>query len=584
MAKGKKERGMPLRHSLVLLFLACWVLPVILLIGVVGLFSRQASAQRVTEVITTTVENTMEGLCHDLDSAVSQSIGVSYVPTIRLAYAQYERDGNYTTLYNTAEQFLRNHYDRSQEVLGAYLVFSEDTRGQPDLCYAYNPRLYQSTQVLAFYANGARQQALDMMETLDTDIGFFVVGEHLYMARNLSLRDNRFDPYAVLVNEIPTQHLYGSLHNLPWQAEVRLSLDGIDLPIPRQEESAIEPLARNRQPQSGELVLDNSAVRDRYTLAYTVAVDMRPLLAETNNTLLLIAVIALVSVPLMAPVLFFLMRWINRPIQSLSRLARRIERGELGAQTDLAGFKSREFRYLGTQMNAMSARLEEQFERLYREELALRDARIKALQSQINPHFLGNTLEIINWKARLACNEKVSGMLEALSTILRAGLDRGQRPLVPLSEEMIYIDAYLYIIHQRLGQRLTIEMEIEDELLDWHVPRLILQPIVENAVEHGVENQPTGAITIRARRLDEAWMSLEVVNDAPLSAEDEAAIRRLLEEGRPDMSSGNIGIRNVHLRLRILYGGQSGLVVQNDGNGNTVSSMRIHNKPKPQGS
>ena len=76
-----------------------------------------------------------------------------------------------------------------------------------------------------------------------------------------------------------------------------------------------------------------------------------------------------------------------------------------------------------------------------------------ALQSQINPHFLNNTLEIINWEARLSDNRKVSAMIEALSTMLEATLNRKKRHMVALSEELSYVDAYLYIISQRLGER-----------------------------------------------------------------------------------------------------------------------------------
>ena len=104
---------------------------------------------------------------------------------------------------------------------------------------------------------------------------------------------------------------------------------------------------------------------------------------------------------------------------------------------DAGRLGSKEFAYLGNSFNAMSDKLKNQFERIYKEELALRDAKIMALQSQINPHFLNNTLEIINWEARLADDVKVCQMLEALSTMLNAAMDRKHRPLIHLSEEMM---------------------------------------------------------------------------------------------------------------------------------------------------
>ena len=83
---------------------------------------------------------------------------------------------------------------------------------------------------------------------------------------------------------------------------------------------------------------------------------------------------------------------------------------------------------------------------------AAQRAQIKALQSQINPHFLNNTLEIINWEARIEGNDRVSAMIEALSTMLNAALDRDGRTQIPLKEELGYVEAYLYIIRERLGE------------------------------------------------------------------------------------------------------------------------------------
>ena len=132
----------------------------------------------------------------------------------------------------------------------------------------------------------------------------------------------------------------------------------------------------------------------------------------------------------------------------------------------------------------MSARLQTQFDCLYQEELARRDAQIKALQAHINPHFLNNTLESINWQARMSGDVKASRMIEALSTVLDAALDRKGMPEVPLSEEMRYVNAYLYIVTQRFGERLKVDIDLPGALMGCRVPRLILQPVIENAVEH----------------------------------------------------------------------------------------------------
>ena len=113
--------------------------------------------------------------------------------------------------------------------------------------------------------------------------------------------------------------------------------------------------------------------------------------------------------------------------------------------------------------NTMSLKLKDQFEKIYVEEIALRDANIHALQSQINPHFLNNTLEIINWEARMDGNEQVSKMIEALSTMLGATLNREKRDQISLKEELEYVDAYLYIIECRFRDRFECTRTIEYE-------------------------------------------------------------------------------------------------------------------------
>ena len=222
----------------------------------------------------------------------------------------------------------------------------------------------------------------------------------------------------------------------------------------------------------------------------------------------------------------FFRRRISQPIRDLMEGAAHIRQGELGYQIE-SGTGSREFQYLTDSFNQMSGQLRRQFNRLYQEELARRDAQIKALQAHINPHFLNNTLETINWQARMCGDVKASRMIESLSTVLDAALDRRGSPQVRLAEEMTYVNAYLYIITQRFGKRLTVDTDLPEELMDCLVPRLILQPMIENAVEHGVGPKGQGRVALRGSRQGN-FLILEIENDGGLRPEDEAHIARLL--------------------------------------------------------
>jgi two-component system sensor histidine kinase YesM len=121
--------------------------------------------------------------------------------------------------------------------------------------------------------------------------------------------------------------------------------------------------------------------------------------------------------------------------------------------------------HLGVAFWEMSLRLKELIERSYKEEIALRDARIQALQSRINPHFLNNALEAINWQARMDGAGTVGEMVETLSVLLNASLDRSEQRLVPLRQELNIVDAYFYFVRLQFGDRLPIQRFIDPSLL-----------------------------------------------------------------------------------------------------------------------
>ncbi|NLC78922.1 MAG: GHKL domain-containing protein, partial [Ruminococcaceae bacterium] len=144
--------------------------------------------------------------------------------------------------------------------------------------------------------------------------------------------------------------------------------------------------------------------------------------------------------------------------------------------------------------------------------------------------------------------------------------------------EMMFVDAYFYIISVRMGKRLEVKREIDDSLLDCDVPILILQPIIENAVEHGIGNKQKGIITMRVYKKDEALI-LEVENNGALSEEDKATIEQLLkwagESESEKTKSGQLGMRNVNHRIKIMYGENYGLTVESCGKRDELTVARL---------
>ena len=292
---------------------------------------------------------------------------------------------------------------------------------------------------------------------------------------------------------------------------------------------------------------------------------------------LIFAVVILITVPVLAAVYLFY-RHVSHPVGALVQAAARVQAGERGYQVEEPP-PNRELMELCDHFNSMSAELKRQFDHLNLEQQALHQARIKALQSQINPHFLNNTLEVIGWEARMAENDRICAMTDALSLLMEAAVGRDDRAQIPLREELGYIDAYLYIIQTRLGDRLSVAREIDTDLLDIPIPRLSIQPLVENAVEHDISARPRSELCLRAYR-EAGQMHIEVEHDGFIAKADWERIRELLnaplaDAQQPPRTVGSVGIRNVSQRLRLLYGDKARLDIWESKRGKILARLSI---------
>jgi len=212
-------------------------------------------------------------------------------------------------------------------------------------------------------------------------------------------------------------------------------------------------------------------------------------------------------------------------------------------------------------------------DKTYKEEIALRDAKIQAMQSRINPHFINNTLETLNWQARLEGSETMSGMVESLSVLLNAGMGRANRRMVTLREEMEVARAYCYFVGLRFGDRLRVEMKMNDSVLDAIVPLLTLQPLLENAVEHGIEPAGGGDITLEGVQAGDCLLLTVTNSGKPLSDEDHQRIRTSL--GGDNQNGHHLGLANISTRLHLIYGGRAAIHVTSDEQLRTVVQLSI---------
>ncbi len=410
------------------------------------------------------------------------------------------------------------------------------------------------------------ENVLAMGEKLDTRCRFIRFGDKIYLVRNLlNLRMERFGMLILGINE---DSVFRSLTELrqEWNAQVAIRLD--DCGNPETEWVNL-----------GSGLTDDRKAKLYYTrlsgdiengLNVQLTMDRRKQYSEVYSFRMLLLVMALLLLPIMILIGVYLSRRIVKPLTLLSAASRRIEEGKLGATVPLNG--EDELGRLGRSFSQMSLRLKELIDKTYKEEIELKNAQILALQSRINPHFINNALEDINWTARMEGSENISSMVTSLSVLLNATMAREDRRLVTLREEMEVAEAYIYFIEQRFGTDLTVNREIDEKALDGILPLLTIQPLLENAVEHGIAPAGGGTITIRCS-LNDACMHVVIINTGrETGREDQERIEAALH-GQP--TGRHLGLANIVNRLRLIYGESVDIRVDTDTPGQTTVSIVI---------
>lgn len=580
MATKKKA---PLKWSMIMLLTLCWLLP-LAVIAYVMLYVAAGKINSQTErTIVTSVDNAIRICEMRMDAAVEASRNASYLPTIKECYADYLEDGDRLALQKTVNLFLEQHYCYNDSFLYTSLFFTDNPDEQFFTAYrgSTSNAVYQASRR---FEDKVMPKVLEIYQGLDTDVAIVEIEGGVYLVRNLMTPS--YHPYAVLTMELNKDMVFGSLDSSWGYMGSAIYVDGVFLTDDNggvmEGAPGIGPELFEENNRNCRLVKRGKeyyayAVRkpERHYIGYIIALDRQAVIDETYAVKYISVTLILFMAPLIVIVFHFFSRKVTKPIGSLTRAYYMLEEGNFGFQIENDA-NSQEFEYLEEAFNQMSARLQYQIDKIYTEELALKDARIMALQAQINPHFLNNALEIINWEARIHENYKVSRMIENLSVMLEATMDRRHRRFVTLAEEMSYVEAYLFIISQRLGERLKVEKNVDESLLRMKVPRLIIQPIIENAVEHGINGQAEGRIAIRIFREGDRLV-IEVCNTGTISEADEEKIKALLADGcEPgELGSVSLGIRNVNRRIRIIYGEGFGLTIKNDGKGETVGRIVV---------
>jgi sensor histidine kinase YesM len=254
-------------------------------------------------------------------------------------------------------------------------------------------------------------------------------------------------------------------------------------------------------------------------------------------------------------------RKISKPIRKLDKS---VKTYEAGGKPDIYIGGSSEIRHLGYSVQRSYERIETLMEEIIRQQNERRKSELDALQSQINPHFLYNTLESITWMVEAQKNEEAVIMISELAKLLRVSLSRG-KTIIPVKDELQHSRSYMNIQLVRYKERFQMEFQTDKEIEDYCIVKLVIQPILENAIYYGVGNMDEddeGKITVRGeKKEDDIYITIE---DNGMGMRKEVLENILKDNNKVPKHGSGVGVINVHSRIQLMFGEQYGLEIYSE--------------------
>lgn len=293
---------------------------------------------------------------------------------------------------------------------------------------------------------------------------------------------------------------------------------------------------------------------------------MRDLNQTLKSYLLLMSVIVLIALTTAV----ILSRTVTRPI---NKMVYHINEISQGRQDSLPPLKMHyEFQIWMNAFNQMLKKLDISYNDNFQKQLLLKNAEIRALQSQMDPHFLFNVLNTIAWKAQMSDNEEIYDMIISLGELLRINTLSKESAYTQLEQEMKYVKFYIYLQQMRFEDKISFDIQVPDSLMKCMIPGFCIQPLVENAIIHGLEpKKGNGKLSIN---IIETKRYMEIsINDNGIGFETVPDIRQIASKN--EGSHTHIGLKNLDKRLELLYGEEARLHILSTPNVCTSISFRI---------
>lgn len=275
----------------------------------------------------------------------------------------------------------------------------------------------------------------------------------------------------------------------------------------------------------------------------------------------------------------FMARSITLPIQKLRDSMKKVQEGDFSI-SDVVVDSRNEIGSLTKSFDVMTHRIHELMEQNVHEQEEKRKSELKALQSQINPHFLYNTLDSIIWMAEGKKNEEVVLMTASLARLLRQSISN-EDEVVPIANEVEYARGYLTIQKMRYKDKLEFQIDVDSSILYIPLIKLVLQPIIENAIYHGLKYKESKGLLIVKGFMKDGNAVLQVIDDGV--GMDEETLAHIYDKHKVNYHSNGVGVYNVQKRLKLYYGDGYGITYESEKGKGTTATITIPGRQGQEG-
>lgn len=426
----------------------------------------------------------------------------------------------------------------------------------------------------------ASEFSLDFKKDFDYEIYLVIVG-------NKTLKESDVDTMLRHAKSVVKglEDITESQDNRDRLQDIRKYLDSLQVYVARIDENMAEGnlYEENMEIWENDVQIVTTLVRDeisQYTYYEIQGIQKsRDDYQKFYTWMLRFCLIALAGVVVAVGIMSYLIPLsITRPFKELSQVTDEIAKGNLSVRANVN--TGVEATALSNSMNTMIDKINELLEQVTIEQTRLRKAEFELLQAQINPHFLYNTLDAIIWLAEAGEQKRVVGMVRNLSDFFRTSLNQG-KDINSIKEEMLHVKSYLEIQHVRYQDILSYDIEVPESLYIYSIPKITIQPLVENALYHGIKNKRgMGHISIRGQA-GEKDFTITVTDDG--IGIDETRLRQVQSGIQNKVLTGKdfYGLYNVCERIRLNFGEEYGIFIESVyGEGTSVRVILPYDEAK----